>query len=109
MHKEAYPISIDLHKFCTRNDLRSFIDTHWTDLIEKHLIPYRGKKRKIIRSRPNEESNDFIFQQREQGRTTKEIKKLLKDNLDITMMPEEIEAVLSHEKTNRNKNLVIPT
>lgn len=109
LHKAAYPVSIDLHKFCTKNDLRNFIDMHWTDLIEKNLIPYRGKNRKIIRLRPKEESNDFIFQQREQGKTTKEIKGLLKDNFNLKMMPEEIEAVLSHEKKSRNKNLVTST
>jgi hypothetical protein len=102
LHKNAYPISIDVHKFARKRDVLDFIEKNWSE-IENHLNFFRGKK-KIFRSRKNEERNDFIWKNKELGANA--IKKILNDKFPgNNLVYWEINDILRSERNRRSQKL----
>lgn len=110
----AYPVSIDINKFATPKDIERFIASHRNE-IEILLKKYRDKK-KTIRSRPNEERDNFIYrywdQEMKKGRKKRDIvKDLTGEDKKVyypgkPASPNEILGIIRTEKKRRNKKIV---
>lgn len=103
LHKKAYPISIDLHKFSSKRDVLDYVDKNWKT-IEGYLKFFRNKPKRI-RQRKNEKRDEFIWKNKKLP--IKEIRKLVKENFPGTIMMgyEDVSKVISLERKRRNMKL----
>lgn len=103
-HIKAYPVSIDINKFATKNDVLDFLEKRW-DEIEDYLQEYRGKKLRIRRRKLDRKITDFIWEHK--NLTGKEIKKELdKEFPNNGLAYHEIGKIKSIENQRRFKKLV---
>jgi hypothetical protein len=102
IHKNAYPVSIDVHKFARKRDILDFVEKNWKT-IEGCMKFFRDKP-KIIRRRKNENRDDFIWENRDLS--IKIQQDLIKKHFPGTIMGyEDIYKVISLERKRRNRKI----
>ncbi len=102
LHKLAYPIRMDIHRFATKRDVLDFIDKKWRIIEKESKLFMKSEKR--IRARKNKERDDFIWNNKQLSAS--EIVKLVSDNFQgVVMGREEVYKVINLEKERRNLNL----
>jgi hypothetical protein len=102
LHKNAYPVSVDIYKFASKRDILDFIEKNWKT-IESHLMFHRGKP-KNFRQRKNERINEFIWKNKDLE--NKSIKKLLDNNFPGNgLVYNEIYDIIRNEGKRRSRKL----
>lgn len=97
----CFPVSIEINKLATKNDVRNFIENNWEE-IEKNLKKFRVNKKTIIRRRKIDlRIRDLIWENR--NKKTTEIKRLIvKEFPENTLNYEEILNLKKTENKRRN-------
>lgn len=99
---KAYPISINLHKLTTKEDLLDFIEKRWFK-IEVLLNSYRKDINPRIRKRNNTKRDEIVWKNK--NKKPEEIIKLLsKNGINQGLIDNDIYKIISIMKKRREKN-----
>jgi len=100
----SYPVSIDIHRFASRNDVLDFVEKRWK-LIEEQLGQYRNQKVRFRRRKIPTRIYNFIWKHRK--KKAREIKSLLNDRFPKNrLMYYEILKLKSLERVKRTKKII---
>jgi hypothetical protein len=103
-HIKAYPVSIDVHRFASKEDIIDFVDDNWK-AIESQLRN-DSEKRLDVRDRPCEDRDRFIYKHRE--KKPEEIRALIKDRYPedkVWLGRDEIKSIVRAQQKARKQDL----